>query len=64
MALALWHNPEQSPDELAKKFLNEAKGINNTTLALEGARQILMEIWSEDAELTALLREYVWNGSN
>ncbi|PPD49042.1 MAG: RNA-binding transcriptional accessory protein [Methylobacter sp.] len=48
------------PEQIAAEYLNEDKGIGDISAALEGARQIIMERISENAELLAELRERVW----
>ncbi|WP_028389464.1 Tex family protein [Legionella fairfieldensis] len=60
LALALWQDPTLEPDAYARQFLNVEAGIEDTKAALEGARQILMERFAEDAELLNELREYLW----
>jgi uncharacterized protein len=61
-------DPSRNPEEEAAKYLREAftnaDGVNNpgvpdTKAALDGARQILMERFAEDATLLQSLREYV-----
>ena len=61
-------DPSRHPEEEAAKYLREAftnaDGVNNpgvpdTKAALDGARQILMERFAEDATLLQSLREYV-----
>ena len=59
LALALLENPELAPDEEAEKFLNADAGFADTKAVLDGARQILMEKFAEDAELLGQLREYL-----
>ncbi|HET8705732.1 MAG TPA: Tex family protein [Pseudomonadales bacterium] len=59
LALTLRENPNLSPEEEAAKFLNPEKEIKDIKAALDGAKQILMEIFSEDAELLAKLRHYL-----
>jgi len=68
LADALLANPVLNPEEEAAKYLREpftsAAGDNNpgvadTKAALDGARQILMERFAEDAALLQSLREYV-----
>ncbi len=49
-----------NPTQLAESYVEAEKGINTATEALEGARQIIMERLSEDAELLSALREWVW----
>ena len=60
MAIDLWKNPNLNPEEHAQTFINTEQGIDDVAKALEGARQILMELFSEDAELVNELREYLW----
>jgi uncharacterized protein len=61
-------DPTRVPDDEAAKYLREAftnpDGVNNPGVpdakaALDGARQILMERFAEDATLLQSLREYV-----
>jgi uncharacterized protein len=59
LALALLDNPELTPDEEAEKYLNAEAGFADTKAVLDGARQILMEKFAEDADLLAQLREYL-----
>jgi uncharacterized protein len=53
-------NRNISPEELAAKYVNAEKGVADVAVALEGARQIIMEELSENAPLLADLREQVW----
>ncbi len=66
LADALLANPMLVPEVEAEKYLSvEPKGSEKDTVvvdvkaALEGARQILMERFSEDAALLARVREYL-----
>ena len=66
LADALLANPMLVPEVEAEKYLSaEPKGTENDTIvadvktALDGARQILMERFSEDAALLARVREYL-----
>jgi protein Tex len=59
LALNLLLNPNLDPEVEAKKYLNAAYKIADTTIALDGAKQILMEKFAEDADLMALLRSYL-----
>jgi protein Tex len=63
LAEQLFADPMLDPIVLAEKFLNAEHQINDVAAALEGARQILMEQFSEHAELLGALREYVWKHS-
>jgi uncharacterized protein len=48
------------PEQLAASYINADKAIDDATAALNGARQIIMERISEDAELLSTLRERTW----
>ncbi len=63
LALTLLENPEQSPEQLAEKYINQELKFNDVKSVLDGARQILMELFSEDADLSGLLREYLWKNA-
>ncbi|KTC88026.1 MULTISPECIES: Tex family protein [Legionella] len=60
LALALWQDPTQDPEASAQQFINVEAGVEDTKAALDGAQQILMELFAEDAELINELREYLW----
>lgn len=67
LAEALLADPMLQPEEEAIKYLKPAftteqgdnPGVPDVKAALEGARQILMERFAEDAELLQWLREYL-----
>ena len=67
LADSLLADPTMNPESEAGKFLREAfttsdgnnPGVADTKAALDGARQILMERFAEDANLLQSLREYV-----
>jgi uncharacterized protein len=67
LADALLANPMLNPEEEAAQYLREPftteqgdnPGVADAKAALDGARQILMERFSEDAGLLQALREYV-----
>ena len=59
LAEMLWQNPSLTPEEAARAFVNAEKGVADEKAALDGARYILMERFSEDAELLAKLRQYL-----
>ena len=48
------------PEEIALSYLNAELGVADATSALEGARQIIMERLSENADLLSQLRENIW----
>ncbi|MEY3220763.1 MAG: hypothetical protein RIT27_2120 [Pseudomonadota bacterium] len=60
LALSLLENPLLIPEETALQYINADKGINDIKSALEGAKQILMEKFAEDAALLGELRQYLW----
>jgi protein Tex len=59
LAFGLLENPELTPEDEAAKFINADAGFADTKAVLDGARQILMEKFAEDAELLGGLREYL-----
>ncbi len=59
LALSLLENPLLTPEEEATKFINAEAGFADSKAVLDGARQILMEKFAEDAELLGQLREYL-----
>lgn len=61
LADAMFDDPTLDPEAEAAKFLNPDADINDTATALDGARQILMERFAEDAELVGELRDYSWD---
>lgn len=60
LANDLLQTPTQEPVVYAASFINAEMGFETAEAALEGARQILMERFAEDAELLNELREYLW----
>ena len=56
LADALIGSPEKDPQEQAAAFVNAEKNINTVQEALDGARAILVERFSENAELVGALR--------
>ncbi len=60
LADALLDDRSLMPEQIAANYIDAKKGVPDTAAALEGARQIIMERISEDAELLAELRERVW----
>ncbi|WBA81184.1 Tex family protein [Endozoicomonas sp. GU-1] len=61
LADLLFDTPEKEPEVEAAAFVDADKGVEDIKAALEGARYILMERFSEDAELLGQLRELLWN---
>jgi uncharacterized protein len=60
LADAILEDRRLIPEHIAAGFIDQEKGVPDAAAALEGARQIIMERISEDAELLAELRERVW----
>ncbi|MCB1768742.1 MAG: RNA-binding transcriptional accessory protein, partial [Candidatus Competibacteraceae bacterium] len=63
LAQGLLTDPAQSPETLATGFVDAERGVPDVKAALDGARQILMEQFAEDAELLTGLREYLWENA-
>ncbi len=60
LAQALLANPTLVPETAAAAYVDPEKGVSDAAAALEGARQILMEDFAEDADLIGEFRESVW----
>ena len=60
LAETLLADPTQDPEALAAGYLNPEQGVADLAAALEGARQILMEQFAEDAALAGRLRDRLW----
>jgi len=58
LAINLFENHDLNPELEAQVYIN--KDIVDTKAALDGARQILMEKFAEDADLLQKLREFLW----
>ena len=60
LAQALWQEPTLDPEQYAQQFINPEVNVVDNKSALDGARQILMEQFAENADLINELREYLW----
>ncbi|MDD2768166.1 MAG: Tex family protein [Methylococcus sp.] len=60
LADALLADPGLDPPAVAAGYVDADKGVADAAAALDGARQILMERFAEDAALAGELREKVW----
>ncbi|SDX21081.1 Tex family protein [Thiocapsa roseopersicina] len=60
LADALLADPSALPESRAASYVDSPKGVEDIAAALEGARQILMERFAEDPELTGRLRDHLW----
>ncbi len=63
LALALWQDPSLDPEVESAKYHNEEHKILTNKDALDGAKQILMEQFAENAELIKNLRDYLWSNA-
>ncbi|MFB8120344.1 Tex family protein [Streptomyces sp. NPDC055962] len=61
LAEGLLADPSMDPAAAAAAFVDAGKGVADPAAALEGARSILAERFSEDADLTGELRERMWS---
>jgi len=61
LADALLADPSLVPEQAAAAYVDEGKGVADVKAALDGARQILMERFAEDAELLGALRGHLWD---
>lgn len=60
LAAQLFATPHSVPEVVASGYVDADRGVADVQAALEGARQILMEDFAEDAELVGRLRAYLW----
>ncbi|WP_211825279.1 Tex family protein [Kistimonas asteriae] len=60
LAEGLLADPTLDPEQEAAQYINAELDIADTKAALDGAKYILMEKFSEDAELLGTLRDYLW----
>ena len=63
LAQSLRDDPSQVPEMLAAAFIDAERGVADVKAALDGARQILMEQFAEDAVLLSGLRDYLWENA-
>jgi len=61
LADMLFEDPEKEPENVAQAFINADTHVPDTKSALDGARYILMERFSEDAALLRQLKNYLWD---
>ncbi|MEX1664303.1 Tex family protein [Zhongshania arctica] len=61
LADTLFSDPSQDPATLALDYINAELGVADVKAALDGAKYILMERLSENADLLATLRNFLWN---
>ena len=56
-------DPALDPEQLAASFVDAEKGIADVKAALDGAKYILMEQFSENAELLGRLRQFLFENA-
>lgn len=61
LAIALIEQQIDQPEQAAASYVNAEAGFADTSATLEGARQIIMERFAENADLMLELRDYMWN---
>ncbi len=61
LADLLLNDPTRVPETEAAGFVDAEKGVGDTKAALDGAMQILMERFAENADLVGALRDTVWS---
>lgn len=61
LAMRLLNDPTLHPEQLAMEYIDPTKNISTALEALDGARQILMEQFSENANLLSELRDFLMN---
>jgi len=59
LAEGLLADPSLLPEQEAAKYVDADKGVADVAAALDGARQILMEVFAEDATLLGHLRQHL-----
>lgn len=60
LAMMLWEDPMRDPETQAAAFVNPDKGVADVRVALDGARDILAEVFFENADMLEELREFLW----
>jgi uncharacterized protein len=61
LALGILRDPTLSPEAAAAPYVDASKGVSDVAAALEGARSILVDTFTEDAELVGGLRQLLWD---
>jgi protein Tex len=60
---AILADPSSDPHVLAVPYVNESLGFGDVKSVLDGARQILMEEWADDAQLSGQVRDWLWDNA-
>ncbi|HET7013498.1 MAG TPA: Tex family protein [Streptosporangiaceae bacterium] len=61
LADLLVNDPTKNPHTTAMGFVDVKRGVSDIAAALDGAQAILVERFSEDADLIGVLRERTWS---
>ncbi len=63
LAQRMWEQQDTTgdPESIAAEFIDEEKGVASAAEALAGARDIIAEWISDDADVRKLVREMTWN---
>jgi protein Tex len=61
LAELLLNDPAKNPHTTAMSFVDVKKGVSDIAAALDGAQAILIERFSEEADLIGVLRERTWS---
>lgn len=61
LARTLLEQPDTHPETVATAYIDAARDVPDSKAALDGARQILMEEFAEDAELAGRVRDWLWD---
>ncbi|MGO2415480.1 Tex family protein [Cobetia crustatorum] len=61
LADALLADPTLDPEAQAARYVDAGKDVADTKAALDGAKQVLMERFAEDAALVGRLRQRLWD---
>ncbi len=59
LAEMLLSDPQLTPEDSAQAYINADSGITDVKSALDGAKQILMENFAENAKLLSEIRQYL-----
>jgi uncharacterized protein len=63
LADALVNDPTRDPQAEAGAYIDADKGVADAKAALDGARAIVMERWSETPALVGALRDWLWDSA-
>ncbi len=63
LADLLLNDPTKRPEDEAAAYVDAEKGVADVKAALDGAMQILMERFAENADLVGSLRDFVWSNA-